>query len=99
MINGVSVSFDSVVLRVYPESIKANWLENIIALHPLEPAKNIRAAKSIDAPHMQSFGRRIREHHQIIERMLGSLEIRLIDPGLLPYSLPFQFNRCRFISR
>ncbi len=89
----VHPNLDGEVLGMDPEGVEADRLEHLVALHPLEPAEDIGAREREEIPHVQPFGRRIGEHHQIVEGPLGAVEIRLIGALSRPPLTPLGLDR------
>jgi len=63
--------FNGKIFRMDAESVKAHRLKNIVPLHSSETAVDIRTRKGVNISHVQAFGRRIREHHQVVIGIFG----------------------------
>ena len=64
----VTANLDCMILRVDSEAVKPDRFEYVLSLHAFKPAVNVRAGECVHIADMESFGRRIREHHEIIKR-------------------------------
>ena len=89
----VRADLERVVLRVDPERIVAEWLEHIMSQQPVIAGRNITAGEREQVPHVQPFSRRIREHHQRIERPLGVLESGVVRAAFSPSGAPFGLDQ------
>ncbi len=87
------------VLRVDAERVEPHRLEHVEALQPPEAAVDVRARECEHVPHVQPFGGRIREHHEVVERPARAIEVRLVDAPLLPASLHRGFDDLRIVVR
>jgi hypothetical protein len=87
------------VLRVDAERIVAQRLEDRMPLQPLEPrAIDITAGEGEEVPDVQPFGRRVREHHQRVERTLAGGDVRLVGAALGPTLAPACFDGRRLVA-
>jgi hypothetical protein len=83
------------VLGVDPEGVEADRLEDVEALEALEAAEDVGAREGVDVPHVQPFGRRVGEHHQVVEGARGAAELLLrprVRPPLVPPRLPLPLD-------
>src|SRR5688572_18894011 len=90
---------ERIVLRMDTESVVAERLEDVVSHEPLESSINVVPCERKKIPDVESFGGRIREHHQRIERPLGALQIRVVRSTLLPRPLPLLLDRAGVVSR
>ena len=98
MIHGVTADFERIVFAVNTKSVQSDRLKHGIALHPFESPIHIAAREGIHVPDMQTFGRRIRKHHQIVKRFRSVNYIGYIEALLVPRLLPFGFNLHMIVS-
>ena len=94
---GMDVVLDGKVLRRQAEGIKADGVEDIIALHALLAADDVHRREGARMADMQASGGGIRELDEAVE--LGALVARHGGVGLflLPLCLPFFLNRCEIV--
>ena len=96
---GVDPLLDRVVLAVDPERVVADRLEDVVPLEPLEPAVDVRPGEGEHVPHVEPFGRRVGEHHQVEERPRGPVEIGLVGAALGPAGLPLGLDGVGVVGR
>src|SRR5689334_24739552 len=84
--------FERKVLRMNPECVIAERLEDVVSLKPLESSINVVPREREEIPDMESLRRRIGEHHQCIKRPLCTLEVGVVGATLLPDALPFTLD-------
>ena len=89
----VDVLLQGKVLGVDAKSVVAEGLEDVVALHRLEARVHIDAGEGTDVPYVQPLRRRVGEHHQVVEGLLGVVNVRLIDAGALPALPPLRLDR------
>ena len=94
----VPAHLQGVVLRVDPEGVEANRLEHAVPLQPLKSSMDVGAREREDVPDVQPLGRRVRKHHQLIERGSRRLQIGLVGAALLPAALPFELECGRIVA-
>src|SRR5213082_2475786 len=90
---------ERVVLRVDTERVEPDGLEHVMALQPLEPSVDVGAGECEHVPHMQAFGRRIGEHHEVVERPTRVIEIGLVGVLAHPALLPLGLDQLRVVRR
>ena len=88
-----------VVLRVDAERVKAYGLEDAVPLQALKSSMDVGTREREDVPDVQPFGRRVRKHHQLIERGRRRLQVGLVGAALLPAALPFELDGDRIVAR
>src|SRR5467141_3326131 len=89
---------EGIVLRMNPESVIPERLEDVVSHETLESSINVVPRERKKIPDVESFGGWIGEHHQCIERPLGALQIRVVRSAFLPDALPLLFDRRRVVS-
>ena len=89
----VRADLERVVLRVDPERIVAERLEHIMAQQPVIAGRDVAASERKQVPHVQPFGRRIREHHERVERTLGALEGGMVRAAFSPSGAPLGLDQ------
>jgi hypothetical protein len=70
------------------EGVEAERLEHGVSLQAHEAAVHVGAREGEEVPHVQPFGRRVGEHHQLVERALAAGEIGRVGAALLPALMP-----------
>ena len=75
-----------------PEGIESDGLEDLVALHPLEAAEDIRAGEGEEIADVQPLGGGVGEHHQVVERPLGTIEIGFVSAVSAPTAAPLGFD-------
>ena len=94
----VDVLLQGEVLAVDAEGVVAEGLEHVEAAHRLEAAVDIDAGEGEDVADVQSFRRRIGEHHQVVEGPRGAGDVRRVDARLRPAAAPLRLDRVRVIT-
>ena len=87
---GVAADLQGMVFGMDAEGVKADGLEDVLAVEPLEASVHVGAGVGVDVADVQPFRGRVGEHHQVVVRVLGVRQLRLgqaIDAIALP-SLP-----------
>ncbi len=95
----VRSDFHRIVFGMYSESVEANGLKHIVALHSLEPPVDVAPGECIHIAHMKSLRRRVRKHHEVVELLFcGFCHRGFVNPFLLPGFLPlfFDFRKIKF---
>ena len=92
-LGGIDAQLDRVVLAVDAKGVEADRLEDIVALQPLEPAVDVGSGEGKHVAHVQPFGRRIGEHHEVVEGPLGPVQVGLVGVPLGPSSLPLGLDQ------
>jgi hypothetical protein len=88
---------EGIILRMNPEGVIPERLEDVVSHETLESSINVVPRERKKIPNMESFGGRVGEHHQGIERPLGTLEIRVVGSTLLPDALPLPLDYRRIV--
>ena len=94
---GMDVVLDGKVLRRQAEGVKADGVQDIVALHALFAADNVHRRERARVADVQTRGGGVREFDQAVE--LGALVPRHGGVGLylLPLVLPFFLNGCEIV--
>jgi hypothetical protein len=92
----VHADLEREVFRVDAKRIEADRLENIVAEQTLISAVDVGARECVHVADVKTFGRRVREHHQVIkgprrvaQRVAGERVGTLRSPALLPLRFDF----------
>ena len=94
---GMDVVLDGKVLGRQAEGVKADGIEDVVALHPLLAADDVHCRKGARMADVQSGGGRVRELDEPVEfrsRVAGHGGVGLF---LLPLVLPFFLNGCEIV--
>ena len=94
---GMDVVLDGKVLRRQTEGVKADGIEDVVALHPLLAADDVHCRKGARMADVQSGGGRVRELDEPVEfrsRIAGHGGVGLF---LFPLVLPFFLNGCEIV--
>ena len=94
---GMDVVLDGKVLRRQAEGVKADGVQDIVALHALFAADDVHCRKGARMADVQSGGGRVRELDEPVEfrsRVAGHGGVGLF---LLPLVLPFFLNGCEIV--
>jgi len=97
----IRLYLERVVFRVDAERIEADRFEHRLATQPPVAAVHVGAGERIDVADVQAFGGRIREHHQVVERLFRGVNLRLgkgVRTATCPLRLPFVFNGLRVVT-
>ena len=86
------------VLGVDPERVEAQRLEDRVPLQPLESSIDVVAREREEVADVQPLGRRVREHHEGVERTHAGVEVGVVRPPLLPALLPFPLDGGRIVA-
>src|SRR6267154_2038471 len=89
---------EGIVLRMNPEGVISERLEHVVSHEPLESSMNVVPRERKKIPDVESFGGRIREHHQCVVRPLGALQVGVVGSTLLPEALPLPLDRLWIVS-
>ena len=94
---GMDVVLDGKVLRRQAEGVKADGVQDIVALHALFAADDVHRRERARVADVQTRGGGVREFDQAVE--LGALVPRHGGVGLylLPLVLPFFLNGCEIV--
>ena len=90
---------DRILFRRQAEAVVSHGMEDVIALHPLHAAYDVRGGISFRMAGMQAYAAGIGKHIQRVE--FGLAEIPYVCPEglvLFPVFLPFRFNGFRVIN-
>ena len=93
----VDPDLEGEVLGVDAEGIEAHRLEDLVAPQPLEAAVDVGAGEGEEVADVQPLGRGVGEHHQVVERPLGLVEVGLVGAPLGPARLPLGLDEVRSI--
>ena len=87
------------VLRVDPESVEADGLEDRLPAPALVAAVGVGTGVLENVANMQTLGRGVGELDQVVEHrvLVDIIEIQLVEAGLLPSSAPFRLDLSRVI--
>ena len=93
----MDVVLDGEVLRRQAESVEADRVQDIIALHPLFAADDVHRGERARMADVQARGRGVRELDEAVE--LGALVPGDggVGLGLLPLLLPFLLDGCKIV--
>ena len=94
----VPADLQGVVLRVDAEGVEPNGLEHAVPLQPLKSSMDVGPREREDVADVQPFGRRVRKHHQLVERGRRRLQVGLVGAALLPAALPFELECGRIVA-
>ncbi len=89
---GVDPDLQGEVLGVNPEGVEADRLEDVPPLHPLEAAEDVGAGEGEEVADVQPLGGGIGEHHQVVERPSGVVEVDLVGATVAPPVAPLGFD-------
>ena len=88
----MDVVLDGEVLRRQAESVEADRVQDIIALHPLFAADDVHRGERARMADVQARGGRVRELDQRVEFRLGMVDLGMEGILVLPDLLPFGLN-------
>ena len=94
---GMDVILDGEILGRQAEGVKADRVEDIVALHPLFAADDVHCGERARMADVQAGRRGIRELDQAVEFRLLLAGDGGIGLGLLPLFLPFLFNGFKIV--
>ena len=86
------------ILGVDAEGIEADRLEDLVPLHPLEATEDIGAGEGEEIADVQPLGGGVGEHHQVVERPLGPVEVGLVGAALPPAVAPLALDVAREVA-
>ena len=90
---------NGILFRRQSEAVVSHGMEDVIALHPLHAADDIRGGIAFRMTGMQADAAGIREHIQRVELGLGKVpHVRTEGLVILPELLPFGFDDFRVIN-
>ena len=90
---------NGVLLRRQAERVVAHRMEDVIALHPLHPADDIRRGVALGMAGVQADAAGVGEHVQRVELGFGEIPyVRMEGLVLLPEFLPFRLDHLRVIN-
>ena len=64
----------------------------------MESSINVIAREREEVADVEPLGRRIRKHHQRVERPRAGNEVGVVGPALLPTLLPFSLDGGRIVA-
>ena len=88
-----------VVFRMDAERVETDRLEHVVPAEPLESAVDVGAGEREHVAHVQPFGRRVREHHEVVERSIGPVDVGLVAVLARPPLLPLGLDGRRIVVR
>ena len=94
---GMDVVLDGEVFRRQTKGIKADGVQDVIALHPLLAADNVHRRERARVADVKAGGGGVREFDQAVELGLPVAGDGGVGLGLLPLLLPFLFNGCKIV--
>src|SRR5689334_20944300 len=74
----VDADLEREVLGVDPEGVVPERLEHGVPLEPLESSIYVVARKREEVPDVQALSRRVRKHHQGVERAGAAAKVRVV---------------------
>jgi hypothetical protein len=80
------------------ERVEAERLEHGVPLQAHEAAVHVGAREGEQVPHVQPLGRRVGEHHELVERALAAGEVGRVGAALLPALLPLLLDGRRVVA-
>ena len=95
----VDADLERIVLRVDAERVEPERLEHRVSLETLESSIDVVPREREHVADVQSFGRRVREHHQLVERTLRAVQVGRVGPLGAPALLPFALDGNRIVAR
>ena len=81
-----------------PNASKPDRLEDRVPLEPLESSVYVVAREREEVADVQPLRRRVREHHQRVERAHAGSEVGVVRPPRLPAFLPFSLDGGRIVA-
>src|SRR5947209_19032771 len=96
---GMDSLFERKVFTVYAKGIKAHRLKDIVPPHRHPAPVNVRTYIGVHVANMQPFSRRVREHHQVVAWLLGTVQVHLVEFLFLPSCPPFRLKRLKIVLR
>ena len=98
---GVAADLQGVVFGMNAEGVKADGLEDVLAVQALKAPVHVGAGVGVDVADVQPFRGRVGEHHQVVVGVLGVRQLRLgqaIDAIALPTLPPLALHGFRRIA-
>jgi hypothetical protein len=93
----VDVVADRGVLGGQPEGIESDRQEDVLAMHAVEARD--RVGRGLDVPVTDvDVARRVRVHRQQVEPLSRVLEVRPVEPDLVPRLLPARLDLGRLVA-
>src|SRR5262249_18924919 len=90
--------FEREVLRVDTERVEPHWLEHGVPLESLESSVYVVAREGEEVTDVQPLRRRVREHHESVERTHAGSEVGVVRATGLPTLLPFALDGSRVVA-
>ena len=94
---GWTLTFSAKFSEWIPNASKPIGSKHVEAAQALVAPVDVGARERVEVPDVQPLGRGVREHHQVVERVLGPIEIRLVGASLGPQALPLLLGCRRFV--
>ena len=94
---GMDMVLDGEVFRRQAEGVKADGVQDIVALHALFAADNVHRRERARMADVKAGGGGVREFDQAVELGLPVAGDGGVGLGLLPLLLPFLFNGCKIV--
>ena len=89
---------NSGIFRRQTESVEADGMEDIVALHPAEPSVAIRGGHSVPMTDMQ-VSRGVRIHGHFVPFGPGVVMVYPVQTVLVPTDLPLVINGCCIVAQ
>ena len=89
---------DRIVFGRQPEGVKAHRIKHVKALHPFFARHHVKRGIGTRMPHVQPGAGRIGKFDQNVKLLPVAVDLHLIGLFLVPYFLPFAFDRAEIIS-
>ena len=96
-LGGMGAKLDREILAVNAECVEADRLKDVVSLQPLEAAVDVRAGEREEVPDVQPLGGGVGEHHQVVERPGGAVQVGLVGAPLGPAGLPLGLDRAGLV--
>ena len=94
----VRADLEGEILGVDSERVEAEGLEHRVPLEPLESSIDVIAREREEVADVKPLCRRVREHHERIERAYAGIEVGVVRPARLPALLPFSLDGGRVVA-
>ncbi len=94
----MGVDLERVVLRVDPEGIESDGLEDIPPLQAPQPAVHVGPDEREDVTDVEPLGRRVGVHHEVEIGTLRPAQIGRVRASLLPGPTPLGLHRLRVVG-
>src|SRR5215213_6328556 len=77
--------------------VVAERLEDVVSLEPLESSIYVVTDEREKVAHMETFRRRVREHHERVIRVGRATDVRDVGAPITPSLLPFVLDLLRIV--